>query len=362
MKTTIIKSFFAVLAITFISSCENSAEITQLKVIHFPQTLSTSTTNIVLSAEKDNVGVSTFNWEAVKYSIVAPVSYTLQFALPADTSGIVWSKTAEIEVGEDVYSYMILGSELNNLALTMLGLKAGETTKVAVRVKSYLDRAAYSNALTLQITPYKIESGFPKLWIPGDYQGWDPATAAVIVSVNSDNIYEGYFHIPAGGTNQFKLTAQAAWKPLAYGFGSAGVLIEANLDGNNFTAPGEGYYLLRANLNTMTYTLIKTTWSIFGGATPGGWTTDTPMTYDSNLKVWTVTANMIANGSFKIRANNAWQIDFGLDQNGKLAYANHPNLPYVDRPHLTVPADGNYTLTLNLSVPGDYSYSMKRNF
>lgn len=362
MKTTIIKSFLAILVMAIVSSCDNSAEITQLKAIHFPPTMSATSTDIVLSAGNDNAGVATFNWEAVNYSITAPVSYTLQFALPADTTSTVWNKTAEIEVGEDVYSYMVLGSELNNLAITMLGLKAGETVKVAMRVKSYLDRAAYSNAIILQITPYKVESSYPKLWIPGDYQGWNPATAEVIASVNSDNIYEGYFNIPAGGTNQFKLTAQPAWEPLAYGDGTAGVLIEANTEGNNFTVPTEGYYLLRADLNTMTYTLIKTTWSIFGGATPGGWDTDTQMTYDPNLKVWTVTANMIANGSFKIRANNAWQIDFGLDENGKLAYANHPNLPYVDRPHLTVPSDGNYTITLNLSVPGEYSYSIKKNF
>ena len=363
MKTTIIKSVFALIVLALFVSCENGAEITQLTKINFPQTLTSTATSITLTSATDANAVADFNWEKVTYGIEAPVTYSLQIDLPADTSGVdAWSKAAEIEVGEDVYSYSLLGLDLNTIAIESLGLKAGEAVTVVIRVKSYVDRAAFSNAVSFEVTPYKIETGYPKLWIPGDYQGWNPATAETIVSVNSDNIYEGYFNIPAGGTYQFKLTAQAAWEPSAYGDGTAGALIVANESGNNFTAPSDGYYLLWADLNSMTYVLIKTSWSIFGGATPGGWTTDTPMTYDPDTKLWTVTANMLANGSFKFRANNAWQLDFGIDETGKLAYANHPKLSYVDRPHLTVPADGNYTITLDLSVPGEYKYNMIKNF
>src|SRR5690606_2679809 len=128
-----------------------------------------------------------------------------------------------------------------------------------------------------------------------------------------------------------------------------------------FTAPAPGYYLLTVNLNTMTYLLIKTSWGIIGAATPGGWDADTEMTYQPGNQVWTVTANMKAGGSFKFRANKAWQLDFGIDEEGNLAYANHPWLPYIDRPQLTVPTDGNYTITLDLHVPGNYSYEIKKN-
>lgn len=363
MKTTIIKSLLTLIVLALFASCEQGAEITQLSKIVFPGTLTCTATDITLNASNDAATVADFSWEKVSYGIEAPVTYSLQVDVPADTSGVdAWANAAEIEVGEDVYSYSLLGLDLNTLAIETLGLTAGEATTVVVRVKSFVDRAVFSNAISLVITPYKTETGYPKLWIPGDYQGWNPATAEALVSVNADNIYEGYFNIPAGGTYQFKLTAQPAWEPTAYGDGTAGALIVANYSGSNFTAPSEGYYLLWANLNDMTYVLIKTTWSIFGGATPGGWTTDTPMTYDPETKLWTVTANMIANGSFKFRANNAWQIDFGVDETGKLAYANHPKLSYVERPHLTVPSDGNYTITLDLSVPGEYKYNVIKNF
>ena len=83
------------------------------------------------------------------------------------------------------------------------------------------------------------------------------------------------------------------------------------------------------------------------------------MTYEANKQVWTVTLPLKADGSFKFRANNAWKIDFGLDGNGKLQYVDNPFFDYAPQvKDLTVPDDGTYTLTLDLHVPGKYTYSM----
>jgi hypothetical protein len=238
-----------------------------------------------------------------------------------------------------------------------LGLEPGVEQDLVFRVKSFVDRPAFSESATVAVTSYEVFVSYPSLWVPGGYEGWDPAAAPVIVSVNRDDIYEGYLYFPTG---EIKLTAQPAWEPMAYGDGGNGVLIEANYAGGNFNIATEGYYLVAADLNTMKYLLIKTTWGIIGGATTGGWSTDTQMTYNPGTGLWTVTCNMIANGSFKFRANNAWQFDFGV-VDGKLAYCNHPWKTYVDQPQFTVPSDGNYTITLDLSDPGNYEYSIVKN-
>jgi len=82
-------------ALTMLSACEQGAEITQLTKINFPQTLSTTATTITLSTENDGAGVADFSWEKVAYGIEAPVTYTLQFDVPADTSGVNgWTKAA----------------------------------------------------------------------------------------------------------------------------------------------------------------------------------------------------------------------------------------------------------------------------
>src|SRR5205823_2537506 len=100
--------------------------------------------------------------------------------------------------------------------------------------------------------------------------------------------------------------------------------LSADGTAGNLTVADGGYYELTANLNSNVWTATKTTWSIIGDATPGGWSNDTQMTYDPTNKVWTVTANILASGSFKFRANNAWVIDFGIDSNKKLVYADNP--------------------------------------
>lgn len=366
MKTCIFKSLSAIILSALISSCVKDAEITTLGAINFPKTFRSSTNSVVLTADNDSVKVIDFNWDAVSYGIKAAVTYSLQFDIPSDTSGVTaWSKAYEFYVGDDLLTKGLMGYDLNKITINGLGLEPGVPAKVSVRVKSYVDRNAYSNVITLDVTPYAppvVVVPYPSLWVPGDYQGWNPVNAPRIASVKDDKLYEGYIYIPEGGTLQFKFTAQPAWTPTAYGDAGGGNLKIANESGSNFTLPSAGYYELSANLNTMKWTATKTTWSIVGDATPGGWTTDTQMDYDVLNQVWKVTVNMKTAGSFKFRANNAWKIDFGIDSEGNIQYADNPLYPYNGTlSNLTVPTDGNYTITLDLHIPGQYSHKLKKN-
>lgn len=348
-------------ALLLCAACEEEAELTVLQEVRFSSVPQVSSSAVTLTAEDETESVLTVSWAEVEYPVEAPVTYSLQVALPTDTIGAEgWANAFEKEVGNDALSASFTGAELNEIALD-LGIEPETQGTIVIRVKAYLDREAYSQPVAVNVTPYKLFTGYPALWVAGDFQGWDVTTAPTIVSVNDDGVYEGYIYIPAGGTNEFKLYAQPDWGPLSYGNGGDGSVIEANFAGANFQAPSEGYYLFAVDLNTMTYELIKTSWGIIGGATPGGWDADTQLTYDPVTQTWTVTADMKADGSFKFRANNAWQLDFGVDEEGNLAYANHPWLPYVDQPQLSVPADGNYTITLDLHEPGSYTYSIKKN-
>ena len=197
------------------------------------------------------------------------------------------------------------------------------------------------------------------LYVPGAYQDWKPATAPQIGSVAGSPIrFEGYVNFTGTGEQPFKFTDAPDWTHTNYGAGPGGTF---NTDGQagGLTVPSGGYYELTADLGKGTWTATKTTWSVIGNATPGGWETDTPMTYDPNKQVWTVTLAMKADGSFKFRANNAWKIDFGLDSNGKLQYVDNPFFDYNPSiKDLTVPDDATYTLTLDLHVPGKYTYSI----
>jgi hypothetical protein len=362
MKTYFIKALYVIFAFTLFASCNNEAEITKLGIINFPKTFTSSTGLVVITATNDSASVITFNWPSVSYGIKAPVTYSMQFDVPSDTTTTTpWSKATEILIGNDILTKSMLGVDLNNIAINSLGLDPGVVGNIVVRVKSFVDRPAYSNALTLSVTPYvpPVTVVGQSLWV--SYQGWNIANAPTIVSVDSDKVYEGYVFIPVGGTNQIKYSSSPDLTHIVYGDAGGG-LLSTDKTAGYLNLPSDGYYELSANLNNMTWTATKTTWGIIGDATPGGWNTDTQMSYDTTNKIWTVTCAMITAGSFKFRANNAWKIDFGIDAKGNLAYADNPLYPYNGTlSNLTVPSDGNYTITLDLHVAGQYTYKLKKN-
>ena len=198
------------------------------------------------------------------------------------------------------------------------------------------------------------------LYVPGAYQDWKPASAPQIAAVaGSTTRFEGYINLAGTGEQSFKFTAVPNWDGTNYGNGGGGTFSTDGQAGG-LTVSAGGYYELTADLSKNTWTATKIAWSVIGNATPGGWEKDSPMTYDPEKQIWTVTLAMKADGSFKFRANNAWKIDFGLDGNGKLQYVDNPFFDYnPSLKDLTVPDDGTYTLTLDLHTPGHYKYSIQ---
>ncbi len=350
-----------------IVSCKKSPELTYLQKISFPPVLAASVNSVELTTANDSAEVIKFNWPAVKYSIDVPVTYTLQFDLPSDTLGANgWANSKDSVVGLDVLQKGFAGASLNDLALHAFGFTAGTGSLLAVRVKAYVDRPVYSNVVTVTVNPHTIyvPPVSSVLYIPGAYQGWSPGSAPTLFSATSNKKYEGYISVSDAGGSQFKMTPQADWTPTAYGdaTGTSGDIIVANYAGGNMSVASDGYYELTADLDANKWTATKTAWGIIGDASPGGWSNDTQMSYDATGKVWKLTCNMIAAGSFKFRANNEWKIDFGIDGSGKLLYADNPFLGYTaGLNNLSVPSDGNYTITLDLHDASNYTYILHKN-
>ena len=377
MKRFMHKLFFisALLAL-FLVGCKKEEVPTVLRVVTFSSSSALqSTVNSVTLLATDSTSTASvigFSWPTVDYGISASITYKLYFDLPGDTTGAApWGKAVNTLVGVDLLTKSFTTKELNSIALN-LGLVPDVTSPIVVRVESFVDRSAYSNAVALSIKPYKpyvkpVDLPIQYLYIAGDFQGWNINAAVPLASsIKTNTKFEGYINIPAGGTFEYKsYTVLGDWNSNSYGDkgdGTSGNLKLANYAGSNFKAPGAGYYEIGIDLADSIWTQTATTWSIIGDATPGGWSTDTQLTFDIGNHVWKVTADMKTAGSFKFRANNEWKIDFGLDSKGKLAYADNPIFGYTDGiANLTVPADGNYTITLDLSNAGAYTYTAIKN-
>jgi hypothetical protein len=362
MKKLINLILLAAACMTF--ACHKDAQLTTLAPVSFSGALTVTPNNVVSSPANDSLTVLTFNWPAVVYPVKAHVTYSLQVDLPADTVGATaWAKATSVPIGNDILTKTFKGSDLNALAIAV-GINANDTGKLVIRVQAYQDRNTYSNAVAVSVKTYKLivafSHNYPVLYVPGDYQGWAPATAPT-VAAEKTNIYEGYINEPAGGTYHFKFTTAQDWNHINYGDAGGGKLT-SNGTAGDIVLPGPGYYEIVANTSTLTYSYTLVTWGILGDATPGGWNTDTKMSYDATKQVWSVTCAMVSTGSFKFRANNAWIIDFGLDANGRLFYADSPvfgNISGIN--NITVPSSGNYTITLDLHDPNNYNYTLHKN-
>lgn len=351
--------------VLLLASCKKEGEIFTVTKGSFPSNaLTTSSNAVVLTQATENDVAVTFTWAAADFGGQPVIAYTLELDVATDTSG-GWSNANIIIAGNNILSYGFVTKDLNGI-LNSMGLSPGAANDFVVRIKAEVPQnngtpsslaAIYSNILALTITSYGTS-----LYVPGDYQGWDPPSAPLLnAAEGKPGMYEGYVYMPDSGLQYFKYTSSPDWDHINYGDGGSGTLTTDGLAGG-LSVPDGGYYEVTANLNDLTWTATKTAWGILGDASPGGWITDTPMSYDAVNQVWTVTCDMIHNGSFKFRANNEWVIDFGIDADGNLKYADSPFFGYTpDLLNLTVPEDGNYTITLDLHLSQVFSYTLTKN-
>jgi hypothetical protein len=336
-----------VIAVLFVmAGCEKTDKGPVLKSSITPPSLIAPTggTSFVITEAIENDTMTKFTWAAPDYGFQAAVTYTLQITLTGD-----FKDASDLAVTTST-KVPILNSKMNT-TLLILGAFPTEEKAVSFRVKAVINSAiaaVYSDTAVINVTPFEKLIVYPELWVPGDLNGWNHGSAKTIASVKSDNKYEGFVDFPGAGS--FKFTSVAGWSGTNYGDGGSGTL---STDGGagNLSVASAGYYKLNANLNELTWSATKTDWGLIGDATPGGWSTDSNLTYDAVNDIWTITVDLIV-GGIKFRANDAWDLNFG-DTGGdrKLEYGGD-NIP--------VAAAGNYTITLDLGHPV-YKYKMVKN-
>ncbi|MFA6484230.1 MAG: RagB/SusD family nutrient uptake outer membrane protein, partial [Bacteroidales bacterium] len=244
-------------------------------------------------------------------------------------------------------SFIIFASVGGNMVPKDFGITGGwagnRTTKALVH-KFYPD---LSGPLMISPVLNPRKSTYPLMYVPGSYQGWDPAkTSTVIASVKNDKKFEGYLYFKDAGA-QFKFTEGPNWD-VNYGDDGADGTLDKN--GANIVAADAGYFKLNVDMNTLTYTVVKTEWGIIGSGTADGWNSDQNMTFDEATGLWTATLDLKV-GDIKFRANNDWVINYGdigadgiLEQNGT-------NIPVKEA--------GTYNITMKLGAP-DYTYTIVR--
>jgi len=217
------------------------------------------------------------------------------------------------------------------------------------------------NGADLTITASELISN-ARIAVPGNHQGWDPPTAPQLEASNpsSNTDYEGYVWLD--GEHKFlapDANGNFEWGSTDWGDDGSftGILLD---DGEVNCNTSAGYYFIQVNTDALTYSETNYSWAVTGGATALGWPAgpdgtpdqDHDMVYDQMTQTWSVTLDLIAD-QVKFRANDAWAWNYGdTGPDGFLENGGD---------NIVVPADGNYTITLDLSVPRAYTYTLTLN-
>lgn len=315
-----INKLAAILALVIVAtSCDSDAPLTVLQSATFSAPITSSASTIVLTEASADDNATTIAWPAVVFPVESPVLYTVQFDLPANTTGAnAWLNAKAFEAGNDVLSKSFTVRDLNKIAAD-LGLKADVASKIAIRVVAKMDRNIYSNPIQITVTPYEKSVVFGEIYMPGAYQGeWNVDTASALTAIEQ-GVYQGYATVLPGYGTIFKVNTARNWAEF-YGAGANNKEDLVRMSDANLELPGEGSFQIKVNLNTLKFSATPYAWGIVGPAsatadqTAGdpnyGWNHSVPMSYDYQAKSWKITANLLP-GAVKIRLNDNWDINYG---------------------------------------------------
>ncbi len=345
-RNTIFYNFLVLLLALGLFSCGEEDQADPVLRVATTPDLSASTDQIVLAEDRADQIALSLSWNITDYGFPAAVGYTLQFDQPGFNfdSAITVTIDTFVVPAVDNLDYVMTVAELNRIAI-QARLVPDEANPLAVRVVSQLQDPGgavtsvdpvYSPVLTLTVTPFSAETEPGVLYVPGAYQGWDPPTAAQLLSAEDNGEYEGYLTFPDAESLEFKFAPQPSWD-LAYG-GDATTL---DTDGGNLSVPEPGTYLLIVNLNNLTWSAMPSSWGVIGNATVGGWDADQNMIYDYQQDIWTITTDLVP-GEMKFRLNDAWESNYGDDDPSD-------DVLNFDGSNIPITEGGTYNIVLDLS-------------
>lgn len=299
---------------------------------------------------------TTLIWNHADYDVQTEVNYEVQFAAAGTDFATI------ISGGITTSRFMTYTVEGLNAIALQAGLTPYTAGDLDVRVRGTLGSNAelesFSNVITLKITSFTTD--LPKLYVVGGFLGasgygsdWTPADAVPLASSGfGETDYEGFVYFNQASFEYKFLPTNTSFDG---DYGDDGTFSGGLLQTgeSNATGTGAGYYRVKADTAALTYSLEPMTWAIIGDGTPGGWGTDTPMTYNQTTKKWsaivTLTDQPAPDHGMKFRANAGWDVNFG--DNGADGSAEYGGT------NIGTTA-GTYLVELDLSNPRMYSYTV----
>ncbi|MFZ1676393.1 MAG: RagB/SusD family nutrient uptake outer membrane protein, partial [Saprospiraceae bacterium] len=189
---------------------------------------------------------------------------------------------------------------------------------------------------------------YNKLYVPGEYQGWNGTNTATSLSDTLNNkIFEGHVYFPTDNSPFFFTKVPSSSFALRLGDNGGNGTLEMN--GDTIRAGIAGLYYIQVNLNTNKYIMERREWSIVGDAAPGGWNTDHALTWNPAMQAMEITIDLTP-GQIKFRSNGDSSVNLG--DNGKDALLEY------NGDSIRLENGGTHLIRLYLDKP-DYTYEIR---
>ncbi len=131
-----------------------------------------------------------------------------------------------------------------------------------------------------------------------------------------------------------------------------------------FTVPEDGLYQIVYDTELNTVVILQAKWGLIGGATPGGWSDDTPLTTSFNLEKmeFTVEGLTLLENAWKYRIGGGWKI--WLNEDGSVRVNTNlggsPTAPVPGGADIFNDNYGVYTVKLTWELGKEYAGTLVR--
>lgn len=309
-------------AITDDAGVVYKAEPLALKVYVYddavPSVVSAEFEAIVLDKDKPGDEVALLSWGDARLVYGEDVTYNVALKYG----------DKEVVLASGIYdqSYKTTVDALNEAVVSAGGAEeqANEVTFVVYACCPSIPKGVSSNEVKVNITTY-VATFTEQYYMPGSYQGWDPASAATLKhSTKTKGLYQGFVNLTTqdGSDVEFKFSPVPKWEG-DFGFSDVTVTVSEGtgcasasartVASDNIKVPSGFYYVrLDKKFNTLDMVQVKNL-ELIGSFAASGWGTGILMNWDAAAGTWTASEELDfkKGDKFLIRFNSAWDHKFG---------------------------------------------------
>ena len=344
------KNIMLLAAATLFAACETDVDTPQVSSpSDFVAPVIGTCSDVIVNADNSKDESVVFTWTAADFGLPVQVLYTVYVSNGSSTTSAGTSNTTSLVLSK---------GDFNGVVINGLGVAANEEATLTAYVTATISGSDYTPIVSNTSNSFKVTTyaaALKNYYLVGFFNGWD-ATAAVEIweTGGATNTFAGMYHFfedkdNTEGYSGWKFISERSWNG-TYNWGydafeTVGNNIGSSSDGNLLVEAGIWEVSINPGLKSVEGTKIGQSLGLIGDF--NSWGADAFFTYDAVENVWkTEAVTLEAGQGIKIRANEAWDINWG-DAGTTSTTINGGIELSKGAGNISVPASGTYIAVLH---------------